>query len=67
MQTMLQTHDDVKNTENSASPRISTLKSGEFVGLVGYAAQGIAKIIQLSDSENVFLRFENFEVTNVLI
>ncbi|WP_316506255.1 DM13 domain-containing protein [Nitrosopumilus sp.] len=59
----MMTSSDVSQDSPSA-PAFSILKSGEFVGLVGHAAQGTAKIIQVGESENVFLRFENFEVTN---
>ena len=38
------------------------LQAGQFVGLAGHQAEGIAKIIQVD--EQTFLRFENFEVTN---
>ena len=39
-----------------------TIKSGEFVGLAGHHAEGVAKVIQVG--ELTYLRFENFEVTN---
>ncbi|MGI9567623.1 MAG: DM13 domain-containing protein [Nitrosopumilus sp.] len=58
----MMTSSDVSQDSPSA-PAFSILKSGEFVGLVGHAAQGTAKIIQVGESD-VFLRFENFEVTN---
>ncbi len=41
---------------------ITILKKGEFLGLAGHQAQGIAKIIKVNNQE--YLRFENFQVTN---
>ena len=41
---------------------IQILYSGEFEGLVGHDASGIAKILKVSDS--TYLRFEDFQVTN---
>lgn len=41
---------------------ITILRTGEFEGLIGHQASGIAKVITTSDS--VYLRFENFQVTN---
>lgn len=49
-----------KDSSEQTGPRI--IKTGEFEGLAGHNAQGIAKIIQVNDM--IFLRFENFEVTN---
>ncbi len=37
-------------------------KSGNFEGLAGHSASGLAKIIEIDGS--AFLRFENFQVTN---
>ena len=51
--------DEIMDNEVS-TPEI--LKSGEFSGLAGHQAKGIAKIIQVNDMS--FLRFEDFEVTN---
>lgn len=42
--------------------QISVIKNGNFVGLAGHQAMGLAKIIKVGDS--TFLRFEDFEVTN---
>ena len=56
--------EDMSEMMNDASgesiPEI--LQTGQFVGLAGHQAEGIAKIIQVN--EQTFLRFENFEVTN---
>jgi len=41
---------------------IVVLKSGNFDGLAGHNAEGLAKIIEIEGS--TFLRFEDFEVTN---
>ncbi len=41
---------------------IVILKSGNFDGLAGHYAEGLAKIIEVEGS--TFLRFEDFEVTN---
>ena len=49
-----------KDSSEQTGPKI--IKTGEFEGLAGHHAQGIAKIIQVNDM--TFLRFENFEVTN---
>lgn len=46
----------------SSDSSIELLKSGMFEGLAGHEAKGTAKIIQVNDV--VFLRFENFQVTN---
>ena len=48
--------------KNSSESGPRTIKTGEFEGLSGHNAKGIAKIIQVNDM--TFLRFENFEVTN---
>lgn len=48
------------DSTEQAGPEIT--KTGEFEGLAGHNAKGIAKIIQVNDM--TFLRFENFEVTN---
>ncbi len=48
--------------ESSTESAIEIVKTGEFMGLAGHSAQGIAKIIKVDDM--TFLRFENFEVTN---
>jgi len=42
--------------------RIVLQKSGNFDGLAGHYAEGLAKIIEIEGS--TFLRFEDFEVTN---
>ncbi len=42
--------------------RIFLQKSGNFDGLAGHYAKGLAKIIEIEGS--TFLRFEDFEVTN---
>lgn len=49
-----------KDSSEQTGPAI--IKSGQFEGLAGHSATGIAKIIQVNDM--TFLRFENFEVTN---
>jgi len=41
---------------------IVILKSGNFEGLAGHYAEGLAKIIEVEGT--TFLRFEDFEVTN---
>jgi len=41
---------------------IVVVKSGNFDGLAGHYAEGLAKIIEIEGS--TFLRFEDFEVTN---
>ncbi len=41
---------------------IVLVKSGDFEGLAGHHAEGLAKIIQVNDM--TFLRFEDFQVTN---
>ncbi len=41
---------------------IVLVKSGDFEGLAGHNAEGLAKIIQVN--EMTFLRFEDFQVTN---
>jgi len=46
----------------SESEKIQVLHKGEFEGLVGHDASGIAKILKVSDS--TYLRFEDFQVTN---
>lgn len=51
---------DEMTKDSESGPTI--LKSGMFEGLAGHQAQGTAKIIQVSDQ--TFLRFENFQVTN---
>ena len=54
--------DDMVDKDSSEQTGPEILKTGEFEGLVGHNAKGIAKIIQVNDM--TFLRFENFEVTN---
>lgn len=49
-----------KDSSEQTSPKI--VSTGNFKGLAGHNAKGIAKIIQGNDM--TFLRFENFEVTN---
>lgn len=48
-------------TKNS-EPAVAILRTGEFEGLLGHHASGIAKIIDVDGKK--YLRFENFEVTN---
>jgi len=48
--------------DSSRENSVVITKTGEFEGLAGHKAEGIAKIIQTNDM--TFLRFENFEVTN---
>ena len=54
--------DDMMDKDSSEQTGPEILKTGEFEGLAGHNAKGIAKIIQVNDM--TFLRFENFEVTN---
>jgi len=54
--------DDMMQEDSSEKTGPEIIKTGEFEGLAGHNAQGIAKIIQGNDM--TFLRFENFEVTN---
>ena len=49
-------------SEEMEDTEIQIPYSGEFEGLVGHDASGIAKILKVSDS--TYLRFEDFEVTN---
>ncbi len=55
---VLEPMDEMTSSDSS----IELLKSGMFEGLAGHEAKGTAKIIQVNDV--VFLRFENFQVTN---
>ena len=48
--------------EMTHSDDLRVLQVGEFEGLVGHDASGIAKILQVSDS--TYLRFEDFQITN---
>jgi len=48
--------------EMTDSDDLQVLHVGEFQGLIGHDASGIAKILKVSDS--VYLRFEDFQVTN---
>ena len=41
---------------------IAVLRTGTFEGLLGHNADGVAKILKVSDSS--YLRFEDFQVTN---
>ena len=63
--------DEAAKTSNSVSEGMSMMgdeeslniiKSGDFEGLAGHFAEGLAKIIEVDGS--TFLRFEDFEVTN---
>ena len=54
--------DDMMDKDSSKQIGTEILKTGEFEGLAGHNAKGIAKIIKVNDM--TFLRFENFEVTN---
>ncbi len=54
--------DDMMDKDSSEQTGPEILKTGEFEGLAGHNAKGIAKIIKVNDM--TFLRFENFEVTN---
>ena len=47
-------------TQDTGSIRV--LQTGQFEGLLGHHASGIAKIIDVGGKK--YLRFENFEVTN---
>ena len=49
-----------KDSPEQTGPKI--VSTGDFKGLAGHNAKGVAKIIQGNDM--TFLRFENFEVTN---
>src|SRR3990170_3428946 len=53
---------DMMNKDSTVPDAVEITKTGEFEGLAGHKAQGIAKIIQANDM--TFLRFEEFEVTN---
>ena len=48
--------------EMNNSNVVTILHTGEFEGLLGHQANGIAKVITTSNS--TYLRFENFQVTN---
>ena len=54
--------DGMMDKDSSKENSVVITKTGEFEGLAGHKAEGIAKIIQANDM--TFLRFENFEVTN---
>ena len=54
--------DDMMDKDSSKENSIVIIKTGEFEGLTGHKAKGIAKIIQVNDM--TFLRFEEFDVTN---
>jgi len=54
--------DSMMDKDSSKENSVVITKTGEFEGLAGHKAEGIAKIIQANDM--TFLRFENFEVTN---
>ena len=53
---------DMIDKDSTTQAAIEITKTGEFEGLAGHKAKGIAKIIQANDM--TFLRFEEFEVTN---
>ena len=53
---------DLMDDDSAAQDTVEITKTGEFEGLAGHKAKGIAKIIQANDM--TFLRFEEFEVTN---
>jgi hypothetical protein len=53
---------DMIDKDSTIQAAVEITKTGEFEGLVGHNAKGIAKIIQAN--ELTFLRFEEFEVTN---
>ena len=48
--------------EIADSENLRVIQVGEFEGLIGHDASGIAKMLQVSDS--IYLRFEDFQVTN---
>ena len=54
--------DGMMDKDSSKENSVVITKTGEFEGLAGHKAEGIANIIQTNDM--TFLRFENFEVTN---
>ncbi|MDI1495052.1 MAG: electron transporter [Cenarchaeum symbiont of Oopsacas minuta] len=54
------TTDAIDDMDMPMDPNV--LKSGNFVGIDGHQASGLAKIIQI-EGDN-YLRFENFDVTN---
>lgn len=54
--------DGMMDKDSSKENSVVITKTGEFEGLAGHKAEGIAKIIQVNDM--TFLRFEEFEVTN---
>ncbi|MGQ0792184.1 MAG: DM13 domain-containing protein [Nitrosopumilaceae archaeon] len=54
--------DDMMDKDSSKENSVVITNTGEFEGLAGHKAKGIANIIQANDM--TFLRFEEFEVTN---
>jgi len=46
----------------TSDDEIQVLQSGEFEGVAGHDAKGVAKILKVSDS--TYLRLEDFQVTN---
>ena len=54
--------DGMMDKDSSKENSVVITKTGEFEGLTGHKAKGIAKIIKVNDI--TFLRFEEFEVTN---
>lgn len=53
---------DMMGKDSPSTGAVEITKTGDFEGLAGHKAKGIAKIIQANDI--TFLRFEQFEVTN---
>lgn len=60
--TVLEEINDMMNKDSAVQDTFEITTTGEFEGLAGHNAKGIAKIIQVNDM--TFLRFEEFEVTN---
>jgi hypothetical protein len=60
--TVLEEINDMMNKDSAVQDTFEITTTGEFEGLTGHNAKGIAKIIQVNDM--TFLRFEEFEVTN---
>ncbi len=53
---------DMMDKDSTVQDAVEITKTGQFEGLAGHKAKGIAKIIQAN--EMTFLRFEEFEITN---
>ena len=51
-----------KIIKEESDNELQVIKSGNFEGLAGHQAQGIAKILEVNGE--LFLRFEEFNITN---